>query len=283
MPTYSEVSPEELEEKEQQYSPSPTSEQRVREMPRISRRREVWTPEYVPWKQDLRPQFIEAWKASGDGAEHVSVIGTTGSGKTTLVLDILRGKLNQDRTTRALILMNKRRDTTMRDLIDRDKIAHIHNWDELAYKHRVKRLIVCWPDYPESLTKAREKAKEVFREVLDGVMREGDWILYIDEASYMIEQLGLRIDFDEYWNSARSNGISVVSGGQRPVWISKSMTSQHSWFFAFYIKSLEDRKNVGMSVGDTYDVPAAIAKLERHEFLLLHTDGNEGYVSDVTT
>jgi hypothetical protein len=252
------------------------------ESPRYSRQRRKQI-EFVPWEDALRPAFLEAWIASGDHAEHVTIIGTTGSGKTTLVIDVIKGKLRLEPKMRCLILMNKKRDTTMRELIDSGQIAHIKKWDDLAYKHRVKRLIVLWPDYPDNTEEVAKIAGPVFRDALNGIMREGDWMVYIDEANYMIEQLHLRAVFDEYWGSSRSNGIPVIAGGQRPVYTGKGMTSQHSWFFSFKIKDLTDRKSVGIAVGDRVYIPQAVGELSKHDFLLAHTDGEEVYISNVET
>lgn len=280
------VTPEEFSDQTPYPTQTTSTETDLRgQSKRSTTRREIWTPEFVPWRYELRPAFLETWKATGDGAEHLSVIGTTGSGKTTLALSIGMGKLAEDEETRMIILMNKKRDTTMTELINQGTVGHIRKWDDLAYKHRVKRIICLWPDYPENLQKAREVAKPVFSDALNGLMHEGDWIIYIDEASYMIEQLGLRTTFDEFWNSGRSNGLALIAGGQRPVWISKSQTSQHSWFITFYIKALEDRRSVGEAVGDRRGVPEAIRRLDKHEFFLIHSDDpqNEAYMSDVAS
>jgi hypothetical protein len=189
------------------------------------------------------------------------------------------GRLKAFPKSRALILANKKQDATLQRLIDSGKAAHIKQWKDLSYEHRVKRLVVVWPPFGKASTSA-EKNKPKFVEALDGVMSEGNWTVFVDDAWYWVEHLRLGGLLDEFWNGARSADISLVLGSTRPVWITRSATSQHSWSVAFPMADRQDRLRMAEVMGDR-QIDRVLEQLEAHDFLLKETTSGQGYVSNL--
>lgn len=236
--------------------------------------------EFVPWTEELRPSFLDQWKNGQGEAEHVLLVGRTGRGKTALGLDMVIGRLQTIPKSRAVILANKPKDPTLQRLIDSGRANRIRRWKDIKYEDRVKRLVVVWPKYGMASTTAA-KNKPAFLETLDGILKEGSWTLFVDDVWYWVQKLRLGEVLDEYWNAARSSDVSVVAGSTRPVWITRSATSQHSWVCSFHIGDLEDRMRMGEVMGDRVNVPRIIDNLNDHDFVIRQTNTGTMYVSNL--
>lgn len=243
-------------------------------------RREVELPEEVPWRGagGLRAAILE----THEQGEHVSVFGPTGTGKTTVSLDLLQGF--HDLGGHCVILTNKPRDRTISELLSSRprEWSRIRGWPP-DYGDRVKRGLVLWPDYPGTNEAARRKVAGTFRRAIDALMREGAWYVFLDEANYLVEQLGLKKYLDELWQQSRSSDISVIAGAQRPVWTSKGMTTQQKWVLAFRPDSDDDADAVGRSLGGRARWGPVLEELRYRAFVTAYLPRRRYYVSTVRT
>ena len=204
----------------------------------------------------LRPAFLNVWEAG----QHLAVLGPTGSGKTVVSIDLLEGRAER-RDAHVVVLGSKRRDAGLTEL----------GWP----------IIRAWPPYGKAST--AKANKKVFTDALDEILEEGGWTVYLDEAIYFTEQLGLRSLLDEYWNTARSSGITVVASSQGVSWVPKAMFSQQQWLIVFRLPSEELRADAASLAGDRRRFEPAIAALHEHEFLLIRTRTGDAYISKVGT
>lgn len=207
--------------------------------------------------------------------QHVAIIGPTGSGKSVVAIDLLEGRAER-RDAHVIILASKRRDRSLTKL----GWPIIHSWPP-DYEHRVGRKVILWPPYGRAST-ARSNRK-TFTDALDEILEEGGWTVYLDEAIYFTETLGLRSLLDEYWNTARSSGITVVASSQGVTWVPAAMMSQQQWVIIFGLRDEETRKRAAQIAGDRHRFDPAIAQLREHEFLLVRTRTGHGYISRVGT
>lgn len=228
----------------------------------------------VSWAE-VAPQFIEAWNQG----EHMIALGKTGRGKTTFVNDCMERRHDQ-RDASIASFVAKKKDRTSSDLIDLGWFR-IKGWPP-TYAQRKGRKVMLWPPYTKASTYARD-VKPIFMEAIDEVMEEGNWTLYMDEAPYFVQSMGLRSSMDELFNQARSNDITLIAGAQRPVWVSRSMVSQHCWVSCFRIGDMEDAKRAGEVMGDRDRYTPVILGLGEHEFVLVDTIGDNAIISQVGT
>ena len=228
----------------------------------------------VSW-EEAAPEFIEAWNQG----EHMIAMGKTGRGKTTFVNDVLNRR-HEQRDASCLSFVTKHRDATTSDLLG-EGWSRIVEWPP-SYAQRKNRKIILWPAYTKASTYARD-VRATFMHAIDEVMEEARWTLYMDEAPYFVESLGLRKSMDELFNQARSNEVTLVAGTQRPVWVSRSMVSQHCWVACFRIGDMEDAKRAGEVMGDRDRYTPVILGLGPHEFVLVDTIGDNAIISQVGT
>jgi hypothetical protein len=131
---------------------------------------------------------------------------------------------------------------------------------------------IVWPPGGAS-PKAVENQAHVFGEVLSEAFDSGNQIVYIDEAAYFEAPrprgLGLGVLLDRIWREARSNGLSLFAGTQRPVRVSRSMWSEPYWLFIFRPEDEDDLKRVASLSGAKQLVLDVVPTLDTHEFLMI--------------
>lgn len=214
----------------------------------------------IPWST-LAPAVVYDM----DPGDHCVILGKTKSGKTTLAVDLLN-RLADTRGSYVVALGYKLRDSTLR----KTGWPIISEWpptyEEIEPGHRC----ILWPPYSNP-SNAATHTKPVFEDAFDDIMHEGNWRVFVDEIAYLIETLGMRRVLDEYFNGARSSGISMIAGTQRPVFVNRSAVSQVDWQITFRIEDLDDRTRAGEILGDKKLFVPVIGTLQkrRHEFLIV--------------
>lgn len=224
----------------------------------------------VRWSA-LRGPFLNRWEAG----QHLALLGPTGSGKTFVAVDLLEGRARR-RDASVVIFASKRRDSTLTKL----GWPIIREWPP-NYEQRQGRRIILWPPYGRA--SAARANRGVFEHALDEILEEGGWTVYLDEAIYFTEQLGLRPILDEYWNTARSSGITVVASSQGVSWVPRAMFSQQQWAVVFGLHDRDIRDDAARMAGNRQRFEPVIAGLHEHEFLLTRTRTGQAFVSKVGT
>ena len=151
-----------------------------------------------------------------DQGDHVLIAAPTKSGKTTLASSLI------ERRSHAITFATKPRDTTL----DRE----YKDWTTVSHPREVKawmnRIIVKAPE-GKTIRETRDNQRRTFPLFFDFVYRDGGWCVYIDETLYMADPkfggVGAEIEMMHY--HGRSNGISMVTGFQRPAWVPKIIYS----------------------------------------------------------
>lgn len=242
--------------------------------PRLDRSLGDSEVEVASWRE-VAPDFIEHWEQG----QHLILLGKTGRGKTTFAVDALERRHDQRKASVASFVTKKRDETSNRLL--KAGWGKLTEWPP-TYAQRKRGRIVLWPDYTKASTYPMD-VRATFKEAFDEIMAESNWTLYLDEASYMVESLKLRTSLDEFFTQSRSNGITLVAGSQRPVWVSRSMVSQHAWVCAFRIGDMEDARRAGEVMGDRDRYTPIVNALGPHQFLLVDTINDKAVVSEIGT
>lgn len=237
--------------------------------------------EVASWEA-VAPEFIEAW----DQGEQLVLLGKTGRGKTTFAADTLERR-NTQRKANCIMFVTKKRDATSDELLGRgwDRMvkwppSHPQRHPDHRDANRQRAKLILWPPYTKASTYPTD-VRPVFLTALDEIMEEGNWTLYIDEASYAVQSLRLRTSLDEFFTQSRSNGITLMAGSQRPVWVSRAQLSQHAWVCAFKIGDTEDARRAAEVMGDRDRYAPVLLSLGPHQFLLVDTLADNAVVSEI--
>lgn len=234
-----------------------------------TRGREVAGVPYVAW-DEIQPELMRRWEQG----QHMLIIGKTGSGKTTLALELLEDRVDE-RGAYVMALGTKPRDQTLR----RIGWPIVRSWPP-TYAQRQTHHVIYWPPYSRPST-AKATSRPAVVKLLDELILEGGWSLFVDEMAYLVETLGLRQVLDEYWNGARASGVSLLAGTQRPAWISRSAVSQGDWAACFRINDLEDRKRAADVLGDRDRYMKVIGGLRGHQFVLVRLTTDAAVITEL--
>src|SRR5487761_454016 len=248
----------------------------------LDERRTLKQPTVLPWEQ-----FQAMFAANHKQGEHVAIVGPNGSGKTLVGLELCKiigaRKGQNDRPTSVVVIQYKPRDDTLRQVLPEKEWPIIKQWPP-AYG---QEHCIVWPrGGPPSGAAKRQRA--VFVPLLDTIYAEGGQTVYIPEAAYLERPMpaGLSMSgtMEQFWSTARSLKITMISDTQRPRQVTRLMWSEPSWLFIFDLKDDEDIKRVAEMSGDKRAVWSIVTKLGGHEFLCVRDQRGGGsglYVSKV--
>jgi len=211
----------------------------------------------LPWA-DFRDELAGTWRQG----EHVSMIGPTGSGKTTLALGIL------DIRAYVIALATKPRDATMDRLI-RGGWRKIKAWPPPPIIGDSAR-IVLWPPFrkPEDVGNQQRQLDYAIR----AAFTEGGWTIFADELFYLCRTLKMAPLLETLWTQGRSIDVTLVGGTQRPAHVPLMAYDQATHLF-FWRDNDETnlRRIAGLGAWKTADIRATVSELPKHSVLYLNT------------
>lgn len=117
-----------------------------------------------------------------------------------------------------------------------------------------------------------EAQAEEFYRAFDLAWDSGGWTIYIDELFYL-QRLHLEPAIEKLLTQGRSNYITVMSGVQRPAWVTRFAMSEARHIMAGKMGDKADVKRVGEIVGQEY--AGKVQALQFHDFLWLDRNTDE--------
>lgn len=183
--------------------------------------------------------------------EHVTIIGMTGSGKTTLARTLL------DMRKWRIMLVTKPDDLTWA------------GWRSVPSVDRIRPQPSDRDGQPDRgtswrLTPPYERQGVAFSQAFDYAYNHGHWCLYVDET-YHVQDKGLEHKLVKVLTQGRSKRVSVVCGVQRPSWVSRFVFSEATHLFTFQCGDRRDLKALRDGIGDEF--AEAAADLRRYEYV----------------
>jgi hypothetical protein len=166
--------------------------------------------------------------------DHISLIGSTGCGKTTLafygILPIREY---------VCICATKPRDPALVRLLSEGYVK-IDEWPPpRAWDKRV----LLWPNARTITSTANQSL--VFSKAIADIYETGAWCVYIDELHYMIDTLRMDRLLSMIWQQGRSMDISLIASMQRPAKVPLLAYSQATHLFFWRCSDETDLKRIG--------------------------------------
>lgn len=194
--------------------------------------------------------------------EHLTVLGPTGSGKTTLIVELL------DCLPWVVVFGTKGRDETLHRLISEQGYRRIKRWEE---RSPTDKRIVLWPD-SRKLT-APVVQRQAFERALAHIFPAGGWAVVFDEVLEFTQDLRMPNIVKRFWRQGRSNYLSVVAGSQRPVDVPLLAYSSATHLFLWNTNDLRDSKRFSEISGfvDRRAIQRIVMELPQHDVLYVNT------------
>jgi energy-coupling factor transporter ATP-binding protein EcfA2 len=231
-------------------------------------------PNVIEW-DEFAVMFSRAHKQG----EHIALVGPNGTGKTQLGVElckIIGARTGRDgRPSRVTILNFKPRDDTVSAIQKNGDWPTIKEWPPgFGQEH-----CVVWPrGGPPSTAAKRHRA--IFIPLLDTIYAEGGQTVYIPEAAYFERPppagLGMGGTMEQFWSTARSLKLTVISDTQRPRQVTRLMWSEPAWLCVFHVDDNDDLKRVAEMSGRQIEVWGVVPKLGGHEFLCIRRQRGKG-------
>lgn len=209
----------------------------------------------VPWDVFLTREL--QWRAG----EHFALIGPTGQGKTTMLLNLL------PLHPYVAVFATKPRDSTMDSLVASGYLR-MERWQSLDPRQFPRRVL--WPD--ASRMDAAQHQQEVFHNAFGAIYREGGWTVAVDETWYMANELKLGHDIKVYLLQARSLHISLLCATQRPSSIPVEIYDQSTHLMFWRDNDETNLKRIsGISWRSADLVRSVVSNLDIHQVLYVNT------------
>lgn len=187
--------------------------------------------------------------------EHMTVIGETNSGKSTLVGEGLLP------TRKFLIVMRTKMDPNRRPV--KYPVETVIKRHGLISSLRFNRF--------ELRPKFEEQAREIFS-AYRLIYKHGGWTVYNDEEWYLEEELGLTRQINLLLTQGSGKGITVVASAQRPSRISRFVISQSTHVLS---AGVEGRDVKILADATSPRMGPVVTSLDRHQFAWFNRNNRE--------
>ena len=229
----------------------------------------VELPPFVEWED-----FYARWR--WNQGEHVTVIGPTGTGKTTVMRALLPKRYEAGGSV--CVVGTKTRDSTLVEWAKADGLTRVKSWppkwpgwwwDRPAGDEWAGRVML-WPklNTPEDIY----DMADVVRTAMGSMFTAGNWCVVADELWYWCAEMGLSHELKTWWSQGRSAGLTVVGSTQRPADIPLLAYDSATHLFFFNDSDENNLKRVsGLGGLPSRETREIVRALPFHDVLYINT------------
>lgn len=199
--------------------------------------------------------------------EHMTLVGPTGGGKTTLARLLLPRRRYQ------VVFATKRRDPIITEL-KRDGEYEVVK--EFIGNTKIAEKFILDPGAAGSLKNTKHRQRSVFQHALETAFHQTGWCVYVDEGRTICDTLKLGEECEMLWQQGRTLGVTLVMSVQRPVKIPLAAYDQATHLFFWRETDDANLKRIG-GIGGVSNklIRDTVSVLEWHEVLYLNTRSGE--------
>lgn len=221
------------------------------------------------------PAFLDYFNSEYRPGEHGTLIGPTGRGKTTVLVQLAANR------PRVMLMDPKGGDRTLR----RAGYDVTETWP--PRNHRARGWGDAWhgregsPPKPmryifspkvQTMNDFHDSAV-LYSRALQQVFTERDWFVGIDEGKLAATVMRLNAEMLTLAIAARDKGTSLFTALQRPggVGVPREILDQSSWLFAWPVRDRDTQDRVSEVIGeDRLVVRSILESLGFHDVLVMH-------------
>lgn len=212
----------------------------------------------LPW-DEFTPRFD--WRQG----EHVTLLGPTGTGKTTAAVQLLAKR------SYVVAIGTKPKDATFEHLRRQLGYQVVPTLPAGKLPATGARVIV-WPRMTTLDRSAKRAIAGTVRDTLDRAYSAGGWTIFADEFAYLTNTLRLAPELADIWQQGRAAHVSLIGGSQRPRHIPLDAYSAASHLFLWRTNDDYDLKRLaGLNGVDSKLVRRLVPQLPRHHVLYVST------------
>lgn len=224
-------------------------------------------PPEVPWSE-WWPHFARSYRVTADDADHVTILGPTGTGKTTLAMQVANLRRY------ALVFGTKPKDRNLAALAKAGGFWRAPAPYALPNPRLHPRALI-WPPYRG--VGSRPVQAWHFRRLMDQALQAGGWHLVLEEIPYLVRDLRMTDEVRSWYTMARSVGCGVIGCAQRPRFVPLECLSGAQHLLIFGTNDADDLKRLGGLNGMDSEVARhAVASLGKRTYRFLHADLTTG-------
>lgn len=226
------------------------------------------TVERVPWSA-WWPRFARAYRVGRDHADHVTILGPTGTGKTVLALRI--AELRRF----VVVLGTKPR--------DRNLARATSGWypapDGELPSPTLHNRVVVWPPHTDSELDDVRRHRAAFQRTLRDAYTAGGWHVVADEMNYLMDDLRMRGVITRSFRGGRSMAHGMIVCAQRPRHVPLEALSGAQHVIMFGTNDEEDVKRLGGLNGVSSDLVRSTVRSLGRAYDFLHVNTRTGAMS----